>query len=74
MSDVENERLIAIRSVKQDKTGKFRSIYQEKRGEPISLRLPVSLDAAMRAAAEQEGITVKQWVENAIAFKLKNQA
>lgn len=48
--------------------GKFGSQYKEKRGAAIALRLPISLDEAVRAAAGEE---LKAWIEDAIALKLK---
>jgi len=50
--------------------GKFGSQYKERRGDVIALRLPQSLDEALRAAA---GDNLKTWVEEAIALKLKHE-
>lgn len=50
--------------------GKFGSPYKEPRGKAIALRLPQSLDEAVRAAA---GDDLKSWIEDAIALKLKQE-
>lgn len=50
--------------------GKFGSPYKEPRGKAIALRLPQSLDEAVRAAA---GDNLKSWIEDAIALKLKQE-
>jgi hypothetical protein len=59
----------------RQKTGKFASPYQERRGNPISLRLPQSLDEAMRAAVSwqsaEDNHKLKEWIEDAISQKLK---
>lgn len=47
--------------------GKFASPYKERRGNPISLRLPQSLDQHIRVVA---GPDLKDWVEQAIREKL----
>ncbi|MBD2259810.1 hypothetical protein [Pseudanabaena sp. FACHB-2040] len=57
--------------------GRFASMYQEKRGDAIALRLPVSLDQALRQAvgwqSKADNATLKAWIEDAIAAKLKEE-
>ncbi len=50
--------------------GKFSSQYREPRGKPLALRLPESLDKELRELA---GDNLKQWVEDAIALKIKQE-
>ena len=56
------------------KKGKFESQYKEKRGQPISIRLPESLDQKLRDAIGWESSAdnpkLKQWLEDAIAARL----
>jgi hypothetical protein len=62
----------------RQKTGKFASPYQERQGNPISLRLPQSLDEAMRTAVSwqsaEDNHKLKKWIEDAIAQKLKHHS
>jgi hypothetical protein len=53
--------------VQPRENGRFGSPYKERRGEPISLRLPQSLDHHLRVVA---GEGLKDWVEQAIREKL----
>ena len=50
--------------------GKFGSPYKEPRGEPIALRLPISLDQSVREVA---GDDLKNWLKQAIAEKLARE-
>ena len=54
--------------------GTFASQYQERRGQPIALRLPKSLDAQLRGAvgwkSSEDNPKLKQWIEEAIAAHL----
>ena len=58
----------------RSKTGKFESQYKEKRGQPISIRLPESLDQKLRDAvgwsSSADNPKLKQWLEDAIAARL----
>ena len=60
------------------KKGKFESQYKEKRGQPISIRLPESLDQKLRDAVGWESSAdnpkLKHWLENAIATQLSKNA
>jgi hypothetical protein len=63
--------------MKQPRTvkGTFASQYSEKRGEPISLRLPKNLDKKLREVvgwqSKEDNLKLKIWVENAIAEALR---
>ena len=63
--------------MKQPRTtkGKFTSQYQERRGQPISLRLPETLDRELREVVGWTGSAdnpeLKAWVEEAIAQRLR---
>ena len=56
------------------KKGTFESQYRERRGQPIALRLPESLDARLRDAvgwkSSGDNPQLKQWIEEAIAARL----
>ena len=56
------------------KKGTFESQYKERRGQPISIRLPESLDQKLRDAVGWESSAdnpkLKQWLEDAIAARL----
>lgn len=56
--------------------GRFASMYAEKRGDAIALRLPLSLDQALRQVvgwqSKADNAVLKAWVEDAIAQKLLN--
>ncbi len=56
------------------KKGTFESQYKERRGQPIAIRLPESLDAQLRDAVGWESSgdnpKLKQWIEEAIAARL----
>jgi hypothetical protein len=58
--------------------GTFESQYSERRGQPISLRLPENLDRKLREAVSWESGAdnpkLKQWIEEAIAAKLSDTA
>lgn len=55
------------------KDGTFDSPYDEPRAKnPIAFRLPQSLDEAVRLAAEQQGIDLKDWVVDAVKKKLSS--
>jgi hypothetical protein len=62
--------------MKQPRTekGTFESQYQERRGQPISIRLPESLDTKLRKVVGWESSAdnpkLKQWIEEAIAARL----
>ena len=53
---------------------KFQSQYKERRGEAIALRLPLSVDEKVRAAAnwqdKADNPKLKAWIEAAIREKL----
>jgi uncharacterized protein YhjY with autotransporter beta-barrel domain len=55
--------------------GRFASMYEEKRGDAIALRLPASLDQALRQAvgwqSKADNGTLKAWIEAAIEAKLE---
>ncbi|MBD0334941.1 MAG: hypothetical protein ICV62_05595 [Cyanobacteria bacterium Co-bin13] len=57
--------------------GRFASMYEEKRGDAIALRLPVSLDQALRQAvgwqSKADNATLKAWIEEAIVAKLEQE-
>ncbi|MDJ0573015.1 MAG: hypothetical protein QNJ53_28810 [Pleurocapsa sp. MO_192.B19] len=59
------------------KKGTFESQYKERRGQPIALRLPESLDAQLRDAVDwktsEDNPKLKQWIEEAIAARLSEQ-
>lgn len=58
----------------RNKKGTFESQYKEKRGQPIALRLPQSLDGQLRDAigwqSSEDNPKLKQWIEKAIAARL----
>jgi hypothetical protein len=58
----------------RNKKGTFESQYKEKRGQPIAIRLPESLDAQLRDAvgwkSSEDNPKLKQWIEEAIAARL----
>jgi hypothetical protein len=60
------------------KKGRFQSPYTERRGEPIALRLPLSLDQAVRCAVDwrttEDNTCLKAWVEQAIKEKVDREA
>jgi TfoX/Sxy family transcriptional regulator of competence genes len=62
--------------MKQPRTekGTFESQYTEKRGQPIAIRLPESLDKQLREVVGWESASdnpkLKQWIEKAIAAQL----
>ena len=55
--------------------GTFESQYKERRGQPIAIRLPESLDARLRDAVEwkssEDNPKLKRWIEEAIAARLE---
>lgn len=55
--------------------GRFASMYSERRGNAIALRLPLSLDQALRQVvgweSKDDNAVLKAWVEDAIAEKLR---
>lgn len=55
--------------VAQPHAGMFQSPYEERRGDAIALRLPVSLDAQVRQAAgwqsKADNIALRDWIEGA---------
>lgn len=57
--------------------GRFASHYSERRGEAIALRLPLSLDRALRQQvgwqAKADNPQLKRWIEAAIAEKLSRE-
>ena len=58
------------------KKGKFGSPYPERRGKPISIRLPESLDQQLRELvgwqSSADNPKLKQWLEEAISDKLQS--
>jgi hypothetical protein len=58
----------------RNKKGTFESQYKERRGQPIAIRLPESLDAQLRNAvgwkSSEDNPKLKQWIEQAIAGRL----
>jgi hypothetical protein len=70
------ESRISFVSMQQprNKKGTFESQYKEKRGQPIALRLPQSLDGQLRDAvgwkSSEDNPKLKQWIEKAIAARL----
>ena len=58
------------------KKGKFDSPYSERRGKPISIRLPESLDQQLRELvgwqSSADNPKLKQWLEEAITEKLQS--
>jgi hypothetical protein len=70
------ESRISFVSMQQprNKKGTFESQYKEKRGQPIALRLPQSLDEQLRDAigwkSSEDNPKLKQWIEKAIAARL----
>ena len=58
------------------KKGTFKSQYPERRGEPIAIRLPESLDRKLRELVDWKSSAdnpkLKQWLEETIAEKLKS--
>ena len=59
------------------KKGTFESQYKERRGQPISIRLPESLDAQLRDAvgwkSSEDNPKLKEWLEDVIAARLSEQ-
>ncbi len=59
------------------KKGTFESQYKERRGQPISIRLPESLDQKLRDAvgwkSSEDNPKLKQWLEDAIMARLSEQ-
>lgn len=57
--------------------GRFESKYNERRGSAIALRLPISLDMALRRAvgwsSREDNAALKAWLEAAIAEKLQRE-
>ena len=70
------ESRVSFVSMQQPRTkkGTFESQYKERRGQPIALRLPESLDAQLRDAVDwktsEDNPKLKQWIEEAIAARL----
>lgn len=54
--------------------GQFGIKATEKKGDAIALRLPASLDAEVRAAAEAEGTALRDWVESACKDRVSGAA
>ena len=52
--------------------GTFTSPYPETRGKTISLRLPKSLDTAVREASKSSG-SLANWIANACREKLEQE-
>ena len=54
---------------------KFQSQYKERRGDAIALRLPLSVDEKVRAAAnwqdKADNAKLKAWIEAALREKLE---
>jgi hypothetical protein len=48
--------------------GKFSSHYVERRGDPIALRLPASLDEQIRELA---GDDLKEWITQVLAREVE---
>ncbi len=73
------ESRVSFVSMQQPRTkkGTFESQYKERRGQPIALRLPESLDAQLRDAVDwktsEDNPKLKQWIEEAIAARLSEQ-
>lgn len=65
--------------MKQPRTvkGTFASQYPEKRGEPISLRLPKNLDKKLREVvgwqSKEDNLKLKMWLEKTIAEALREK-
>lgn len=57
----------AFKQPQSDVTGKFLSPYSENRGNPIALRLPLSLDGFARKAAEERGKSVQAFLADLVA-------
>jgi hypothetical protein len=62
----------------RNKKGTFESQYKEKRGQPIAIRLPESLDAQLRDTvgwkSSEDNPKLKQWIEEAISTQLSEKA
>jgi hypothetical protein len=67
---------VSSAKMKQPRTekGTFESQYKERRGQPIAIRLPESLDTQLREVVGWESASdnpkLKQWIEEAIAIRL----
>jgi hypothetical protein len=62
----------------RDSSGTFTSPYSERRGDPISFRLPHSLDAQVRQASGwqsgADNAALRVWIETALSSALGSDA
>lgn len=61
---------IMVKQQVRNERGRFDSPYKERRGDPISLRLPVSLDQKLRDRCGNDRAKIRAFIEEALREKL----